>query len=172
MRIKARGIILVGMAVFTLAGGIAPATAATESTVSVTSTEQSREVWKTVDFTKGEHLVQPRAIRSSQVYCTPQNLPPGCLPFEPTMSWATPGCDMGAFVLDMTYVNLDRREVPVDTTNGDFTDTATVPAATSAGAGVYHLRFVLAPAQLEVVTGHWEKVLFSRLALRNQIPLC
>lgn len=127
---------------------------------------------RVIDFTKGEHLVQPRVQRPSLVYCVPQREPIGCIKYEPTLSWTINGCDAGAFVLDITYVNLMRREVPVETTNDDFTDTAFVPAATSTGPGVYLLQFRLVPSQLQLVTGHWGDVIFSREALRTEVPLC
>lgn len=183
-RIKMRGLVLASLLV--VLGGLVPSTAtATPSTIEgsrtaavedsaleAEATKQNVRV-KVIDFTKGEHLSQPRTTRPMLVYCAPQSNPVGCLRYEPTMSWTTPGCDGQALVLGMTYVNEMRREVPVDTTNGDFTDTAFVPGAVAAGPGVYQLQFRLFPSQLQLVTGHWAGVTFSRLALRNETnPLC
>ncbi|HEU5187289.1 MAG TPA: hypothetical protein VFT87_02175 [Candidatus Saccharimonadales bacterium] len=142
-----------------------------ETAFGLVTTAEANVLRKTVDFTKGEHRTQPSVLRLPLAYCAPQSEPLGCIRYEPTLSWSQ-GCDAGALLLDMTYVNEMRREVPVDTSSGDFTDTAYVPAKTAAGPGVYFLRFRLSPSQQQLVTGHWEGVTFSRNALRTEVSLC
>lgn len=111
---------------------------------------------KTIDLTKGYPASdRPAGIPTIKVYCTANDMFPGCLA-PPELSWNVLACEGEVLPLDIMYVNENRRQAPVDTSEGDFTDTGLIPAATWAGPGVYVLHFRFAPSRRIVVSSGWE----------------